>query len=156
MIALVEFDTLRKSDGYMENEQIKTEFYETEREQLIGCLVDELPVLRTKLGVSQTEIADMIGISRQTYSSIETRKRKMSWSIYLSLILVFDCNSKTHDYIHGRGLFPEEIITDAEVTPLSNSLVKLEDRTPRFDAMAIKKIEKVILSEYLRCNKSEK
>ena len=56
----------------MENEQIKTEFNETEREQLIGCLVDELPVLRTKLGVSQTEIADMIGVSRQTYSFLRS------------------------------------------------------------------------------------
>lgn len=140
----------------MENEQIKTEFNETEREQLIGSLVDELPVLRTKLGVSQTEIADMIGVSRQTYSSIETRKRKMSWSIYLSLILVFDCNSKTHDYIRGRGLFPEEIIINTEVTHLNNSFAKLENRTIRFDEMAIQKIEAVFLSEYVRCNKSEK
>lgn len=140
----------------MENEQIKTEFNETEREQLIGCLVDELPVLRTKLGVSQTEIADMIGVSRQTYSSIETRK--MTWSIYLSLILVFDCNSKTHDYIRGRSLFPEEIIISTEATPLNlnNSFAKLENRTIRFDEMAIQKIETVFLSEYVRCNKSEK
>lgn len=153
-----EFDTLRRSDGYMGNEQIKTEFNETEREHLIGCLVDELPVLRTKLSVSQTEIADMIGVSRQTYSSIETRKRKMTWSIYLSLILVFDCNSKTHDYIRGRGLFPEEIIISTEVTPLNlnNSFAKLENRTIRFDEMAIQKIEAVFLSEYVRCNKSEK
>ena len=35
----------------MENEQIKTEFNETEREQLIGCLVDELPVLRERCKV---------------------------------------------------------------------------------------------------------
>lgn len=142
----------------MENEQIKTEFNETEREQLIGCLVDELPVLRTKLGVSQTEIANMIGVSRQTYSSIETRKRKMTWSIYLSLILVFDCNSKTHDYIRGRGLFPKEIIISTEVTPLNlnNSFAKLENRTIRFDEMAIQKIETVFLSEYVRCNKTER
>lgn len=100
----------------------------------------------------------MIGVSRQTYSSIETRKRKMTWSIYLSLILVFDCNSKTHDYIRGRGLFPKEIIISTEVTPLNlnNSFAKLENRTIRFDEMAIQKIETVFLSEYVRCNKTEK
>lgn len=100
----------------------------------------------------------MIGVSRQTYSSIETRKRKMTWSIYLSLILVFDCNSKTHDYIRGRGLFPEEIIISTEVIPLNLniSFAKLENRTIRFDEMAIQKIEAVFVSEYVRCNKSEK
>lgn len=68
----------------MGNEQIKTEFNETEREHLIGCLVDELPVLRTKLSVSQTEIADMIGVSRQTYSSHRNKKKKNDME-YLSI-----------------------------------------------------------------------
>lgn len=51
---------------------------EEDRNILISRLVDELPVLRTKLGISQDEIAYLQGISRQTYSSIETKKRKMS------------------------------------------------------------------------------
>lgn len=69
----------------------------------------------------------------------------MPWSIYLSLILVFNCNSKTHDYICGRGLFLEEIVISTEVTPLNlnNSFAKLENRTIRFDEMAIQKIEAV-------------
>ena len=50
-----------------------------EREALIEKLVGELPLLRLKLGVSQDELANLLDISRQTYSSLETRKRKMSW-----------------------------------------------------------------------------
>ena len=74
---------------------------------MISKLVGELLALRLKLGVSQGEIANMIGISRQTYSSLETRKRKMTWSIFLSLLLVFDYNEQTHDLIHKEGLFPK-------------------------------------------------
>ena len=90
----------------MANELKMNEYSERDREQLISRLVEELPVLRTKLGVSQTEIANLIDISRQTYSSIETKKRKMSWGTFLSLILVFDNNQQTHSLIRKEGLFP--------------------------------------------------
>ena len=70
----------------MENDLKTTNISEEEKNIMISRLVDELPVLRTKMGVSQDELANMIGISRQTYSSLETRKRKMTWSIFLSLL----------------------------------------------------------------------
>lgn len=141
----------------MANEYKMTEVDETLREQLISRLVDELPVLRTRLGVSQTEIANLIDISRQTYSSIETKKRKMSWDIYLSLILVFDSNKQTHDLIRKEGLFPHSIIKNAEVNtteqPLS-SFVRMDNDDIRnhLDEQAIHAIETVIMVEYARCN----
>lgn len=141
----------------MANEYKMTEVDETLREQLISRLVDELPVLRTKLGVSQTEIANLIDISRQTYSSIETKKRKMSWGIYLSLILVFDSNKQTHDLIRKEGLFPQSIIKNVEVNtteqPLS-SFVRMDNDDIRnhLDEQAIHAIETVIMIEYARCN----
>ena len=88
----------------MTNYNKKLDISKEEREVLITKLVDELPVLRTKLGVSQADLAALIDISRQTYSLIETKKRKLSWSIFLSLILVFDNNVQTHDLI--RKAFP--------------------------------------------------
>ncbi len=45
------------------------------RNKMTELLRSELPVLRAKARVSQGEIAEKIGISRQTYSSIETGKR---------------------------------------------------------------------------------
>ena len=62
----------------MANETKITGISDKERSLLISRLVDELPVLRTKLGASQDDLANLIGISRQTYSSIETKRRKMS------------------------------------------------------------------------------
>ena len=41
---------------------------ETEREKLIAHMVDELPVLRLKIGMSQDEMASLLDLSRQTYS----------------------------------------------------------------------------------------
>ena len=77
-----------------------------ERERYIERLVKELPVLRIKLGLSQDEMGNLLGVSRQTYSSIETKKRKMSWSIYLSLVFIFDGNFLTHDIIREMDIFP--------------------------------------------------
>lgn len=61
-----------------------------EKEKLITTLTPELVVLRAKAGISQEELSDLIGVSRQTYSAIERGAKQMSWSTFLSLILFYD------------------------------------------------------------------
>ncbi|MBR2255769.1 MAG: helix-turn-helix transcriptional regulator [Blautia sp.] len=80
-----------------------------EREKLINILTDELPVLRAKLGISQNEVGTIIGVSRQTYSAIETKKRPMTWNTFLALILFFDRNEKTKPILASIGAFPESL-----------------------------------------------
>lgn len=58
-------------------------------------LTSELPVFRARLGVSQDVIASSIGVSRQTYSGFETGHKKMSWTMFMALIAVFDLNEAT-------------------------------------------------------------
>lgn len=58
-------------------------------------LVNDLPVLRARLGISQEEIASKIGVSRQTYNSYEVKKRQVPWSVCVALITFFASNSKT-------------------------------------------------------------
>lgn len=65
------------------------------RDELILTLTAELPVLRARLGVSQEVMASSIGVSRQTYSAIETGTKKMSWTMLMALIAVFDLNEAT-------------------------------------------------------------
>lgn len=65
------------------------------KEELIMTLTAELPVLRARLGISQQKAANCIGISRQTYGSIETGIRKMSWTVFMALIALFDMNEAT-------------------------------------------------------------
>lgn len=75
----------------------------------IDILTEELPVLRAKIGLSQDDFSGIIGISCQTYSSIETKKRRMPWNTFLSMILVFENNEKTRGLLETIGAFPEEL-----------------------------------------------
>lgn len=78
-----------------------------EKEKLIDRLTVELPALRAAVKATQDEIANAIGVSRQTYNAIESNKRKMTWNTYLSLILFFDYNPYSHDRIRQLGAFPQ-------------------------------------------------
>lgn len=69
------------------------------RNTIVELLRKELPVLRAKARISQGDIAEKIGISRQTYSSIETGKREMSWTTFLALIAYFQNNESTKKMI---------------------------------------------------------
>lgn len=67
---------------------------------------NELPVLRARARASQEVIAEKIGISRQTYSGIETGKREMTWTIFFALLAFFQNNEQTKtmiDQINGFG-----------------------------------------------------
>ena len=84
------------------------------REQMIQLLRNELPVLRAKARMSQEELAEKIGVSRQTYSSIETGKREMSWTTFLALIAYFQNNESTRTMINGIDGLSEGVETIME------------------------------------------
>jgi len=68
-------------------------------------MTDELPVLRAKLAISQDELAQRIGISRQTYSLIETKKQKMTWVTFMALLAFFENNEGTKQLLTAIGFF---------------------------------------------------
>lgn len=80
-----------------------------DKDILINKLIDNLPVLRAKLRVSQKEVSTIIGISRQTYSAMETRKRKMSWNTFLSLMFYFIVNEETAKMMDTMGILTVEL-----------------------------------------------
>ena len=69
---------------------------EENRKKAINMFVDELPSLRAKISISQDELADYVGISRQTLSSVELKKREITWHVFLSLVLFFTLQKKTN------------------------------------------------------------
>lgn len=81
---------------------------ELEQERLIEILTDELPVLRARLRISQAELARGVGISRQTYSLVETKKQKMSWVTYMAMIAFFSGYEKTRKSLIDLGLISEK------------------------------------------------
>ena len=82
---------------------------ESQKERLIDILTNELKVLRTKANISQQDLADRMGVSRQTYSMIETKKQRMTWSHFLTLLFLFKSNDDTAKMIEWIGAYPSEL-----------------------------------------------
>lgn len=133
---------------------------EDEKRKYINALAEELPSLRAKVGVPQDELAKIIGVSRQTYGDVERRAKIMSWSTFLSLILFFDGNSATHDFLRSLPAFPYELLTrfNDGINPGDFDLNKIigitdENLFSKLDEQAIYTIRTVLMVEYARCTK---
>ena len=79
------------------------------KENLISNMVDNLLVLRTKLRLKQIELANMIGVTRQTYIAIETGKRPLPWSTFLALVLIFSKNKDTNMLMQVFNIYTDEL-----------------------------------------------
>lgn len=129
-----------------------------EKDQFIATLTPNLTVLRTKAEISQEELSNLIGISRQTYSSIERKVRRMAWSTYLSLVLFYDHNQKTHKMIRQLSIFPQDLIIrfndgiDYSDYELSSFLgEKSSEILDKLDEKAKTSIRTIVMMEYARC-----
>lgn len=76
---------------------------------LVGRMVENLTVLRAKLGVTQAELAEIAGISRQTILSIEKKQRGMTWNMFLALLYIFTCNEGTAPLVDLFQIRTEEL-----------------------------------------------
>lgn len=133
---------------------------DAEKDSFIATLTPHLAILRTQAEVSQEELANLIGVSRQTYSAIERKIRKMSWNTYLSLVLFYDHNQKTHQLLRHLSLFPTELVirfnegVDFSSFELSEFLgEKMQDIVDRLDDQALQTVRQTIMAEYARCTK---
>ena len=79
-------------------------YYEEQKDDYITTLTNELPVLRARIRISQAELARGVGISRQTYSLIETQKQKMTWVTFMAIIAFFSGHEKTRRVLMELGL----------------------------------------------------
>lgn len=79
------------------------------REKLIENMTENLPVLRAKLNMTQEDLANKIGLSRGTIISIENNKRTMTWSTFMSLVLLFSYNERTNKLLEVMDIFTEDL-----------------------------------------------
>lgn len=84
-------------------------FFSIDRKVYSDKMAENLPVLRAKLGLSQEKIAGIIGITRQTVSSIENKSREMSWQTFLALLFLFSKNSETQMLMKAMGIYDEKL-----------------------------------------------
>lgn len=130
-----------------------------EKDRFIATLTPNLTVLRTKAEISQEELSNLIGVSRQTYNAIERKVRRMSWSTYLSLVLFYDHNQKTHKMIRQLSIFPQELIMrfNNGIDYSDFGLDSILGNNPAeiielLDEQAKGAIRAVIMMEYTRCS----
>lgn len=70
-----------------------------EQQRMISVLSQALPHLRREMGVSQTELANKVGVSRQMISLIERQLQPMTWTLFLAVVFFFKCNN---DFDKGK------------------------------------------------------
>ena len=68
-------------------------------ENCIRALTAKLPVLRKMTGMTQKDLADILGISRQTITNIESGSAKMKWSLFLAIMFIFSINKDSSVYL---------------------------------------------------------
>jgi len=76
----------------------------------VGRMVENLTVLRAKLGVTQAELAEIAGISRQTILSVEKKQRGMTWNMFLALLFIFTANPGTAPLVDLFEIRTDELI----------------------------------------------
>lgn len=83
----------------------------------IHCEDDEEPACYgNMLRLSQADLAAKLSVSRQQVAAIETFKRKMSWSIFLSLVLIFSLDESTLLMMKTFEIYTPELISLIEGT----------------------------------------
>ena len=85
-----------------------------EKEELISHLTDNLKILRAKGSFTQENVANAIGISRQTYNAIECKKTEMTWSVYLALIFLFSSLKETNQLLKILQIYPNSYMQSKE------------------------------------------
>ena len=79
------------------------------KNELICNMTENIVVLRTKLNITQSELASRIGVSRHTLMAIENKQRIMTWGTFLSLLLLFTKNSGTNQLLNVLGIYTDEL-----------------------------------------------
>lgn len=74
------------------------------RSELIMKLSSNLPVLRAKLKLSQAELAEAVGVGRQTIVSIESGNSKMRWDTFLATVFVISLNEDAKEMMSALGV----------------------------------------------------
>ena len=79
------------------------------REKVLTNMADNLAMLRTKLGLTQVQLANLIGVSRHTIMQVENKKAKLSWNTFLSLLLVFIKNPESDRLLNILEIYTDEL-----------------------------------------------
>ena len=128
-----------------------------DKETYIAALTPQLAAFRMRVGVSQEELANYIGVSRQTYSAIERGVHKMTWNTFLSLVFFYDYHPETHDALREISAFPQALFMDMPDQETRDFIMqtlfgeRTKEMLAHLDLKAMHALRTVLLLEYARC-----
>ena len=80
-----------------------------EKQRLCKIMASNLSTLREKAKLKQDELADKLGLSRQTISAIENEKREMQWNTFSVLLMFFANDDETKRIMIAMEILDEEL-----------------------------------------------
>ena len=107
---------------------------EVEKQEYCITLGDHLRKLRAIAGLTQDDLENLCGISKERISRIENGAYIMRWSQFVNLIMIFTMNVNTKEYLVAVKILTPRLLQamqmkDARVppdivVPISESLTK--------------------------------
>ena len=91
-----------------------------EKEWLAATLTQALPSLRASLPINKTEFSNLLGVSWQNYHLVESRKRAMTWSMFVPIFLYFMSHEASRSVLRSMGGFEKRAL-DALNLPVDPS-----------------------------------
>lgn len=104
-----------KSDGERMEKQ-KDKIVPVDRQVYARRMAENLPVLRARLGLTQAGLAEMVGVTRQTISLVESGTRELPWSSFISLLYIFKQNEQTLPLLEVLQISTPEVESLFQVT----------------------------------------
>ena len=95
------------------------------REKMLSTLTQALPYLRKELGVSQTVLAQKVGMRRQMISLIERKEQPMTWTQFLAIVFFFKSNN---DFEKGAKAVAKKHVNIVEQVLLLESDMNLYEK----------------------------
>lgn len=107
---------------------------EVEKQEFCITLGDHLRKLRAIAGLTQDDLENLCGISKERISRIENGAYVMRWSQFVNLIMIFTMNANTKEYLVAVKILTPRLLQamqmkDARVppdivVPISESLTR--------------------------------
>ena len=103
-----------------------------DKEKILSDFCDILPMLRTRLGITQKELGARIGTTRHTIMWIESKKNPLTWSMFLSLAFLFFIDPRTRPFLIASGIINNELSASlfGDASLLSETSSKLSQDAP--------------------------
>ncbi|MEE1086810.1 MAG: helix-turn-helix domain-containing protein [Schaedlerella sp.] len=67
-------------------------------------LAENMPILRKMLNLTQQDLADRVGVTRQTIANIENTGTFKKWSTFLAVMFIFYFQEKSKEYLVGLDI----------------------------------------------------